>query len=136
MYTPVETAVAMKRMINHGTMPRFLLVVKIDKDEVGQLDRKLITEKLGEKDAKIFDVKKACKSNKKFEKFLKEKFYKRLKKFSGKKKVSAIAEHQVVPYTSLFAIPDNVEETGYTKEKLETSEVLVLSITTHKNKKR
>lgn len=138
MYTIAETITAMNRMVKTGAMPRFVMVVKVDKDEVGSLTRKVVEEKITEKEAKLFDVKKYAKNSKKFEKFTNGKFHKATKKFTSKKKTLVIMEHQIVPYNAMFTIPSEEEcqANGYTKEKLENSTVLVLTMTGLKAKKR
>lgn len=137
MYTIAETITAMNRMVKTGAMPRFVMVVKVDKDEVGSLTRKVVEEKIAEKEAKLFDVKKDAKNSKKFEKFTSGKFRKVTKKFTSKKKTLVIMEHQIVPYNAMFTIPSEEEcqANGYTKEKLENSTVLVLTMTGLKVKK-
>ena len=137
MYTIAETITAMNRMVKTGAMPRFVMIVKVDKDEVGSLTRKVVEEKIAEKDAKLFDVKKYTKNTKKFEKFTSTKFRKTTKKFTSKKKTLVIMEHQIVPYNAMFTIPSEEEcqANGYTKEKLENSTVLVLTMTGLKAKK-
>lgn len=128
MFTPVETAKAIMRMHDKDLLPRFLLIARDKKSMVNiPIDGKF-SDTYPENRYKLYDMKgkrKGKKGKERLTRFIKEKFYKQLKKLVGKSHNCMVASFAILPYSCIFE-PAATEE--YTVEELSDANVLVIRI--------